>query len=285
MLESPAYPIVFTAVLATVLVVLLQVTLRVANKDDHLKEALAKGNVARALLHVGDVLSVFLIAAGSVSSCVHAEDFKADALWAAVFGVAATVLYGVVSRLGMRKLLKGKMIVELDRGNEAAGVAAASHAIATGIITAKAIGGDDLQSLGLSAAFFALAQLTLHLYVGLFRALTSYDDAEEILGENLAAALSYAGVTIALGLIVGRAVEGNFTGWASSLQAYGIALVYGLGLYVVRQVVVQSVILGAGFSLYKGKLDEAIGRERNVAMGALEAIAYVATALALMRIG
>jgi hypothetical protein len=50
-------------------------------------------------------------------------------------------------------------------------------------------------------------------------------------------------------------------------------------------VIVQSVILGAGFSLSKGRLDQAIGRERNVAMGALEAIAYVATALALTRIG
>ncbi|MBL8610163.1 MAG: DUF350 domain-containing protein [Myxococcales bacterium] len=285
MLESPAYPIVFTAVLATVLVLALQLTLRVTSKDDHLKEALAKGNVARGLLHVGDVLSVFLVAASAVGSCVHAEDLKSDALWSLVFGVAATVVYGLVSRLGMRSLFKGKLVAELDRGNEAAGVAAASHAIATGVITAKALGGDDLPSLGLSAVFFVLAQATLHLYVALFRALTSYDDAEEILGENLAAALSYAGVTIALGLIIGRAVEGSFTGWASSLQAYGVALLYGLGLYVVRQIVVQTVILGAGFSLRKGKLDQAIGRERNVAMGALEAIAYVATALALMRVG
>ena len=285
MLESSAYPVLFAFVLAVALLVLQRAVARALSHEDNLRSAITGGNVARTLLHAGDVLSVFLIAASVVASAVHGEDFKSDVLWAAAFGAAAVVIFSLTSRLGMRVLFKARLRPELDRGNAAAGVAAAAHSVATGVITARAIGGDDWRSLGLSMAFLAIAQLTLHVYVALFRALTSYDDSEEIMSDNLAAALSYAGITVALAILIGRAVEGNFTGWVSSLKGYGAALVYGLALYIVRQVFVQTVLLGSAFSFHKGKLDHAIARERNVAMGALEAASYVGTALALTRIG
>ncbi len=285
MLESAAYPVVFAFVLAVVLLVVQQGVVRIVGREEHLRRSIEKGNVARTVLHGGDVLSVFLIAAGVVANVVHGEDVAKDLMFASAFGVTAVLVFSVTSRLGMKALLRARLLPELDRGNAAAGVAAAAHSVATGIITAKAVGGDDWRSLGLSVAFFAIAQATLHLYVVLFRALTSYDDAEEILGENLAAALSYGGITVALSILIGRAVEGTFTGWVSSLKGYGAALVYGLALYVVRQVFVQTILLGSGFSLHKGKLDHVIARERNVAMAALEAASYIGTALALTRIG
>ena len=67
-----------------------------------------------------------------------------------------------------------------------------------GILAAPAIAGSDLQGLGLSVAFFALAMVTQAAYVGLFRTLTTYDDSEQIQGENLAAAVSYAGISVAI---------------------------------------------------------------------------------------
>ena len=61
---------------------------------------------------------------------------------------------------------------------------------AAAIITSRCMAGNDVGTLGISVVFFVLGQVTLHVFVSLFRALTTYDDAEQIAGENLAAALT-----------------------------------------------------------------------------------------------
>jgi hypothetical protein len=52
----------------------------------------------------------------------------------------------------------------------------------------------------------------------------------------------------------------------------------------VRQLFVQSLLLGAPFALRGGRLDSAIGADRNAGLGALEAVTYVATALSVARL-
>ena len=170
------------------------------------------------------------------------------------------------------------------RGNTAAGLAAGSHFAPTGIITSRAIACSDLRGLSISFAFFALAQVTLHVFVTLFRIVTSYDDAEQIQGENMAAAISYGGVALAIAIIVARALEGNFTGWTSSLRGYAGVLVTLVALYPVRQVFVQMVLLGGGFSLHGGFIDRAVAGERSEGIAAIEAVSYLATAFAVARL-
>ena len=138
-----------------------------------------------------------------------------------------------------------------------------------------------MRELGLTLTVFVLGQITLVLFITLFRALTTYDDAEQIQGENLAAALSYAGVSVAIAVIVGRALEGDFTGWDESLRGYGGVLLFLLALYPVRQILVQVVLLGAPFTFRGGRLDAGVAAERNEGLGALEAVTYLATALAI----
>jgi uncharacterized membrane protein YjfL (UPF0719 family) len=283
--RADLYPLVFAIVLSVVLLLLLQGVIGVMRKAERLHVAMAEGNVARAVLHAADFLSILLMSAATVQSCVHGENITKDLLWGGAFGVGSTVIYGLASRLGMRALLQAKMVGELEKGNAAAGIAAAGHAISTGILMSKSIAGDDLSSLGLSAFFFVLGQVTLHLYVALFRVFTQYNDAEEIEGENVAAALSYAGLSVALSIIIGRALEGTFTGWASSLASYGTMLAYGLGLYVVRQIILQTIILRGGFAVRGGIIDVEIGRDRNVGVGALEGASYIGAALLLAKLG
>ncbi|RYE84718.1 MAG: DUF350 domain-containing protein, partial [Myxococcales bacterium] len=155
---------------------------------------------------------------------------------------------------------------------------------ATGIVIAHNIHGSGLGTLAVSLVFFVLAQLSLHLFVVLFRALTSYDDSEEVLTGNLAAALSYGGLTVAVAIVVGAASDGAFAGWVESLRGYALAVLVNLVFYPVRQLVVQGLLLGARPTLRAGRLDEAVGQERNVGFGALEAVSYVATALLLTRV-
>lgn len=278
------YPFAAAGLLTTVLLAFARLGVRLTARGKDMDVAIGKGNMALGLVYVADVLSIFLIAGSITTNCVEGDP-KHDALFLTTFGGAGALLYYAASRAGMRVLLHARLQGELARGNTAAGVAAAAHAIATGIVTAHAFGGDDWESLGLSLSFFVIAQVTLHVFVILFRALTSYDDAEEILGENMAAAISYAGLTLGIALIVGHAVEGDFEGWQLSTKGYVLALGYALGLYLVRQVLVQGIVLGHAPSFRGGKLDSEIGIERNTAMASLEAVAYVATALLVGEVG
>ncbi len=138
--------------------------------------------------------------------------------------------------------------------------------------------------MGIGLVFFVLSQAVLLGLVALFRALTVYDDAEEILGENMACAISYAGVVVALALVVGRTTEGTFSNWKDSLLDFAKVFLYVPALYLVRQVGVVGLVLGERPTARGGYLDIAIGRDRNVGLAAIEAATYVGTALAIVHL-
>lgn len=241
-------------------------------------------NVAYMLVQTGHVLAVLLLGPGIVREASTHDSLAAGALWAAAFAAAGIVLIQVVGTLGIRLLLHSRMAAELEKGNLAAGVAGGANYVAVGILAAPAIAGSDLRGLGLAVVFFCLAVATLAGYVALFRALTTYDDAEQIQGENLAAAVSYAGISVALAVVLARALTGDFAGWGNALTGYGWVAASALILYPLRQVIVQGLILGRAPTLRGGSLDEAIGTDRNIGMAAMEALTYLATALAVVQL-
>jgi uncharacterized membrane protein YjfL (UPF0719 family) len=245
--------------------------------------SLGTGNDAQRLEAVGEVLAVFVIAGATVRDGVQGESVVHDVRACAAFGAIALVAAMVMGRLGVRLLL-GHLKDELARNNPAAGVAAAGQMLASALVTSRAVVGSDLHGIGLSLAFFVIAQATLLVFVTLFRALTTYDDAEQVHGENVAASVSYAGVTVAIAIVVARAVEGDFEGWLTSLKGYGGVLLTLLALWPVRQVFVQSILLRAPLHLRGGALDVAIAQRRSTGMAALEAASYVATALAIAQV-
>jgi uncharacterized membrane protein YjfL (UPF0719 family) len=275
------YKFLLGALVAALMLLIDRLLALALRRDAAGGEAPGRANHARALVQVGRVLGIFILAGALVSGGTKGLDWKADALWLVTFGSLAGVLFIASARYGVRLLLRGRLQAEVDRGNAAAGVAAAGHYVATALIVAAATGGEGWKMLAVSLAFFAIAQIILHVFVILFRALTSYDDAEEILAENLAAGVSYAGVTVGLGMIIAHAADGTFAGWPALVKGFGPALAWCVSLYVVRQFVVQTLILGAAPRLWKGALDEAIGRDRNVGLAAVEAGAYIGTALLL----
>lgn len=275
---KPLYMICFGAATTLVMLVVLLLTRRSLGSD------LTKGNSAQRLFAVGQVTAIFLVAANAVKSTVKGDDIAHDAMWVAAFGIVGVLMIVVTGEMGVRLLLSSRLPKEIERGNTAAGLAAGAHFVATGVITSHAMAGNDAKTLGISVVFFVIGQLTLHVFVSAFRALTTYDDAEQIAGENLAAALSYAGAAIAIAIIIARATEGDFTGWSSSLKGYAGVLAGGLALYPVRQVFVQMLLLRAPLKLRGGPIDEGIAVERSEGIAALEAVTYVATALAITRL-
>jgi uncharacterized membrane protein YjfL (UPF0719 family) len=238
-------------------------------------------NAARGLVRAGFVCGAAFVAASAIRGCVHGVDWKADLLWTTVFGGSALLLLAAVGFLGIRVLLRARLPEEIARGNMAAGVAAGAHFAATGLVIAQCLYGDDIATLGVSIVFFVIAQATLHLFVVLFRSLTLYAEDQEIMGENVAAALSYAGAMLAIAIIVGHATAGTFSGWGTSLRAYGMALASALVLYPVRQLLVQTLMLRQPFALRGGGLDRLVAQQRNVGVSAVEAVSYLAAAVLL----
>jgi uncharacterized membrane protein YjfL (UPF0719 family) len=196
----------------------------------------------------------------------------------AYFG-AALVAWTAGAAAQHRLLLGGRLRVHAPRGNEAAVLADASHHLALALIVGRAVSGSSLGELGPALAFAAVGAVTWALFLALYRALTVYSDAEEIAGENAAAALSYAGLAVALAIVIAHAVDGAFLGWRRAFEAYAGALALGFAFYPVRQLVVQSLLLGFPPRLRGRELDRAIGQERRLDVAAIEAGAYVATAL------
>jgi uncharacterized membrane protein YjfL (UPF0719 family) len=239
-------------------------------------------NAARGIVQAGFVCGVAFVAASAINGCVHGQDWRSDLVRTLVIGGSAVLVLAVAGSLGIRVLLRSRLPAEIARGNLAAGVAAGAHYAATGLIVAECFYGDyDARQLGISVAFFDIAQVTLHVFLMLFRSLTLYAEDQEIIGENVAAALSYAGAMLALAVIVGHAAQGDFAGWEVSLRGYVMALASALVLYPVRQLVVQTLLLRQPFALRGGALDRLIAQERNVGVSAVEGVSYLAAAFLL----
>lgn len=249
-----------------------------------LSRDLRESNAARGLLHVGEVFAILMIASAAVRNAAEGESLALDFAWSAALGALGVILSLSFGWLGIAVLMGARLPAEIERGNVAAGIAAGSHFVATGIICSEAMSGSDWRSIGLSFAFFLIAQITLHAFVTLFRAVTAYDDTEQIQGGNLAAGISYGGVAIAVAIVVARALEGHFVSWGVSLRGYAGVLVSLALLYPMRQLFVQGLILGGLPKLRGGLLDEAIGEDRNQAIAAVEAMTYLATAIAVGRL-
>lgn len=276
---------VFAAATVVLLLVLFHAVQRLFSPK-HTLDADARGSHrAYLLVQSGHVLAVLLLVPGIVREALGHDSISSAALWAAAFCAAGIALVQIVGELGIRLLLHATLERELESGNVAAGVAAGANYVAIGILAAPAIAGSDLKGLGLSVVFFSLAVVTLGLLVALFRALTVYDDSEQIKGENLAAAISYAGVSVAIALVLARALTGGeFSGWRDALTGFAGVAATALALYPVRQLLVQGLILGRAPTLRGGYLDDAIGVERNAGMAVMEALTYVATAVAIVEL-
>ncbi len=170
------------------------------------------------------------------------------------------------------------------KGNVAAGIVGAAEYIAASQIVSGALTGDGGALLP-TVVFWGAGVISLIVLTHLFRYVTSYDDVAEIRGGNVAAAIGYGGLLIAVGTMVGFGVSGEFTGYSAGFKGFGLMLLATLTLYPVRQIIVQTLVLGAGPKFRGGILDREIAVDRNLGAGVLEAIGYYATALLVTRVG
>jgi uncharacterized membrane protein YjfL (UPF0719 family) len=277
---STAKTALFGVSVALALLVLLRLGRRLLAGSTVAREG--QSTVAHRLVLAGDVIAVLLVAAATVRNNVLGQSLVHDVTSAAIMGVTGLLLVQASGELGVRALVGARMRDELARGNVAAGLASGAHYAAMGILAQHAVSAQDWRGWGLSLLFFALGVTTQLAVVSLFRAVTTYDDAEHVRGGNVAAALSYGGVALSSAVVISRALQGDFTTWTASLLGFAQLSACALALYPVRQLVVQGLWLGSAPSLRGGAIDDAIAQARDVGVAALEAGTYLAAALALV---
>ncbi|MBK8097792.1 MAG: DUF350 domain-containing protein [Planctomycetes bacterium] len=242
-------------------------------------------NPAGRLIAAARTLGLFLITAGAVGNASTGEHLGQDIANVAMSAGVAFVLFQLIVQAGLRLLASGRVTTALQNGNLAIATLVTGHIVATGILGGALCGSRTLGELGLSVTFVAIAQVSLHLLVWLFRRLTAYDDVDQALRGNIAAGVAHAGLQIALALLIARAADGPFVDWGTALGEYGLALAEGLLVYPLRQFLVPVLLLRQRPALFGGALDKAIGDDRDVGVGAMEAVTYVGAALLLRTLG
>jgi uncharacterized membrane protein YjfL (UPF0719 family) len=271
-------------ILATILLLLLaRLVYRLILGESMTDALINRDNHALALALGGFLLGVVQVIIPILSAPGHS-------FWVDVRGTAA---YGFVGIIAMS--LTGWVFErysawtgtdlhgEIRAGNVAAGLVMAGVHFASSQIVSGALTGDEGALLP-TVIFWLAGTLALIVLTHLFRMLTAYNDTHLINEGNLAAACGYAGLVVGIGLMAGYAVSGTFTGYVSSFRSFGLMMLLTLSFYPVRQIVVQMLLLGGGFSLHNGRLDHEIATDGNVGAGVIEAIGYLATALVITRI-
>jgi uncharacterized membrane protein YjfL (UPF0719 family) len=270
----------FVVLAVIVLLVIARVVYRAILGQDMTETLIHSDNKAAAVALGGFLLGVINVIIPVLTGPSHS--FWADVRGTAAYGIAGILAMSVTGLIFERAM--GMVLREqVAAGNLAAGIIYGAIHFASSQIVAGALSGDGGSILP-TIVFWAAGVVALIVISFLFRYLTPYNDYDLIRGDNVAAALGCGGLIIAIGMMVGYAVSGTFTGYAESFRSFGLVLLAVIALYPVRQIIVQMLFLGGGFSFRNGRLDHEIAEDRNVGAGLLEAVGYLATALIVTRL-
>ena len=245
--------------------------LELATRTRFKDELMVKDNPAAGVALAGYFLSLFI----ALSSLLSGEpgDLLGDLKVTAIHGVAAIAAL-LFSSLLWRPIVQLRLREDILAGrNLGAGLACAAVLIATGLVYRGAAPLQDLNP-AVVAAFFAIGEGALLAWLLAYEWITPYDVYDEIGGKaNVAAAISFSGATIAAGIILGNAVEGEFLGWEDSIRDSVLYMTPLLALPLARWVVINGLFLGFG------NVNKEVVEDRNAAAGLVEAAAYVGIAL------
>jgi len=245
--------------------------LELATRTRFRDELMVKDNPAAGVMLAGFTLSLFLAISGLLDG--EATTLGRDALITAIHGTGAIVAI-IVSSFLWRPLVRVTLREDiLQARNVGGGLVSAAVLVATGLIYRGAVHlqGENYATIGV---FFAIGEGALLLHLLIYEWVTPYDVYEEISAKtNLAAAISFAGATVAAGLILGNAVEGEFTSWKESITSALLYMIPLLALPLVRLLLVNGLFLGFA------SVNREIVEDRNTAAGLVEASVYVGAAV------
>ena len=185
----------------------------------------------------------------------------------AVGGIFLLLLSRIINqRAILYKFSVDKEIVK-DQ-NPGTGAVEAGAYIASGLIIAGSIHGEGGGPLT-AIVFYAIGQICLILFALLYAKLTPYSVHDEIEKDNVAAGLGFSGGLISIGIILMRAVSGDFQGWGEDL----IAVAMDILIVFVYLIAVRFVF--DRFVLRNSDLNTEIAQDQNLGAGLLEMVVAI----------
>ena len=244
-----------------------------------------KDNVALGLSITGYYLGIVIVFLGAVY-----QDFTpivADGLgfttdyWQDVLEVFLTSLAGIavlnLARIVVDKLVLHRFSTErkiIDEQNAGTGAVEAGVYIAAALVIAGSVSGEG-GGPETSLAFAALGLLVLVLYTLFYELTTSFNIHEQIDGNNTAVGVALAGNLVAIGIVVLKAVFGDFVGWEEALAGFITFAVFGFGLLMAMRLVVDLIMFP------QVKVADELAIDRNLGVALIEGAVVVSASLIL----
>lgn len=238
------------------------------------RELTERDNPALAISTAGYYLGIIIIFLGAMIG--PSTTLLWDLLVVGGYGLGGIGLLLLSRVINDRLILRGFSTQRelIEDQNPGTGAVLFGSYVASALIVAGSIqgqGGGPLTAL----VFYALGQVALIAFTWLYDWLAPYSLLDQIEKDNVAAGVGFGGALIAIGIIIMRAVSGDFVSWAEDLQYLGwnvlLVFVYlaGVRFFFDRVIIPQS------------DLNVEITRDRNVGAGLLEGAVSIGFAAVL----
>jgi uncharacterized membrane protein YjfL (UPF0719 family) len=227
------------------------------------RQIIDNDNAAAAISFAGFLIGQGVIFIGSVMG--PSQGLIADLLVVLQYG-ALGILFLFISHWINDKLILSrfcnKTLIQKDH-NIGVGIVQAASFIASSLMISGSLQGEG-GGIETALAFFVLGQFFLVIMGKIYDKITPFDLQKEVLENNLAASVSFAGSLIALGVILAKAASGDFISWEDNLISFlSFAVGACLLLPVFRFFFDKCVIP-------QGDLNTEIARDKNLGAGILE---------------
>jgi len=245
-----------------------------------------KDNVALGLSITGYYLGIVIVFVGAVY-----QDFSnpiiTDGLgfttdyWQDVLEVFLTSLAGIAA-LNLARIVVDKLVLYqfsterkiIDDQNVGTGAVEAGVYIAAALVIAGSVSGEG-GGPETSLAFAALGLLILVLYTLFYELTTSFNIHDQIDANNTAVGVALAGNLVAIGIVVLKAVFGDFVNWEEALAGFITFAAFGFGLLLVMRLVVDFIMFP------RVKVADELAIDRNLGVALIESSVVVSASLIL----
>ena len=250
--------------------------------QEHLNQ---KDNIALAVSISGYYLGVIVVFLGGLYQpfLVVADDnlgFTAE-YWQDVGLVFVYSIVGIlvlnVARIIVDKLVLHDFSTEDEIINDHnAGTGAVEFAVylAVGLVIAGAISGES-GGPETALVFLVLGLVALIVYTLIYEWTTPFNIHEQIESDNVAVGVALGGNLIAIGIVVFKAVFGEFVGWTESIAAFITYAVVGFVLLYAVRFVVDKVLFP------NAKLSDELAVDRNLGAAFIQSAALISVSLIL----
>ena len=226
------------------------------------------------LVFLGALYQPFLLSTqeGLGFNADFGEDVLEVFLYTLVGIVALNVVRIIVNRLVLYKFDIEKQIVEGK--NVGAGAVEFGTYVATGLLIGGAASGEG-GGADVALAFFGMGLVVLILFALFYQLTTPFDIHSQIEGDNTAVGIALGSNLVAMGLVIFKAVFGNFDGWNQALASFFVFVVIGFVLLYALRLMTDVLLLPTV------KISNELAAERNVGVAFIESSIVISSALIL----